>query len=93
MRRSLLRSSRSSPENSRKDLKRVFEQYGKKDGEGQIRLYKDDLKNAFEYLGALMPGYKAVAALKYIDTDKNGYIKGNELDALIEYAYGSGYRQ
>ncbi|XWS21178.1 hypothetical protein CRYUN_Cryun30bG0033100 [Craigia yunnanensis] len=87
MRRSLVGSSSSN----RSELRRVFEQYGTKDN-GEIRLNKESLKNAFEYLGALMPGYKAASALKYIDTDNSGYIQGKEIDALIEYAYGSGYR-
>ncbi|XVE70054.1 hypothetical protein DITRI_Ditri10aG0040700 [Diplodiscus trichospermus] len=82
----------ASSSNNREELKRVFEQYGRKDEQGNTRLDKEQLKNAFEYLGALMPGYKAASALKYIDTDNSGYIKGEELDALIEYAYGSGYR-
>ena len=90
MRRSFLGSSSSS--SNRDELKRVFEQYGKKADGGQVRLDKESLKNAFEYLGALMPGYKAASALKYIDTDNSGYIQGKEIDALIEYAYGSGYR-
>ncbi|MBA0852050.1 hypothetical protein Goshw_000532 [Gossypium schwendimanii] len=38
-----------------------------------------------------MPSYKEASTLKYIDTDKSGYIKGTKLDALIEYAYGFGY--
>ncbi|MBA0737071.1 hypothetical protein Gogos_010551 [Gossypium gossypioides] len=62
----------------------------KKSGD-EIRLEKKDLKATFEYLGTLMPGYKEASALKYIDTDNSGYIKGIELDALVEYAYGFGY--
>ncbi|TYI69859.1 hypothetical protein E1A91_D08G184100v1 [Gossypium mustelinum] len=81
----------SSSSDNKKKLKEVFEEYGKKSGD-EIRL-KKDLKAAFEYLGALMPGYKAASALKYIDTDKSGYIKGTELDALVEYAYSSGYNR
>lgn len=80
---------RSSSSGKKVELKTVFEQYGKKPN-GDIRLEKKDLKAAFEHLGALMPGYKAASALKYIDTDKSGYIEGTELDALVEYAYGSG---
>ncbi|TYJ23050.1 hypothetical protein E1A91_A08G164800v1 [Gossypium mustelinum] len=82
--------SSSSSSDNKKKLKEVFEQYGKKSGD-EIRLEKKELKAAFEHLGALMPGYKAASALKYIDTDKSGYIKGTELDALVEYAYSSGH--
>ncbi|OMO74802.1 hypothetical protein COLO4_26492 [Corchorus olitorius] len=81
----------SAAQENKKELRNVFEQYGRKEG-GEIRLYQDNLKNAFEYLGALMPGYKAASALRYIDSDKSGYIRGDELQALVEYAYSSGYR-
>ncbi|EOY14490.1 hypothetical protein QQP08_023103 [Theobroma cacao] len=75
---------------NKEELKRVFKLYGEKNG--VTRLYKDDLKNAFEYLGALMPTYKAASALRYIDTDNSGYISGDELEALVEYARSSGFR-
>ncbi|KAK2660308.1 hypothetical protein Ddye_006841 [Dipteronia dyeriana] len=51
------------------------------------RLSRKVLKEAFNYLGASIPGWRAHRALNHAD----GYISGEEVDELINYAVKLGY--
>lgn len=60
-----------------------------KDGDG--RLDKEDLKEAFRALGARVPAYRADRAIHYSDLDLDGAINEDEIDHLVSYALHYGY--
>ncbi|XVE70052.1 hypothetical protein DITRI_Ditri10aG0040500 [Diplodiscus trichospermus] len=55
-------------------------------------LSKDEIKHAFERLGALIPGYRAWRALQHADSNNDGCISMEELNDLVRYAAGLGYQ-
>ncbi|GLT46984.1 hypothetical protein SLA2020_207070 [Shorea laevis] len=57
-----------------------------------VKLGREQLKAAFEQLGAQLPTYQAACALKYLNTDKDQYITEDELGSLVDYAYAYGFR-
>ncbi|RVW99965.1 hypothetical protein CK203_024689 [Vitis vinifera] len=56
------------------------------------RLNKAELKQAFQHLGALIPGWRAHRALHHADADGDGCISEKEMKDLVEYAAKFGYR-
>ncbi|KAG2663703.1 hypothetical protein I3843_16G047400 [Carya illinoinensis] len=54
-------------------------------------LSKDELKAAFQSLGARFPGWRAIRALHHVDTNGDGMVSGEELKVLIQYAKKHGY--
>ncbi|XWS21176.1 hypothetical protein CRYUN_Cryun30bG0032900 [Craigia yunnanensis] len=62
------------------------------DIDGDKVLSKDEIKSAFERLGALIPGYRARRALQHADANNDGCISMEELNDLVRYAAGRGYR-
>ena len=70
-------------------LKVIFNQWDtNKDG----LLDQEELKKAFEHLGAHFPKWRAGRALTIADEDRDGYISQKELDALVKYAIQKGYQ-
>ncbi|XWS14688.1 hypothetical protein CRYUN_Cryun35bG0030700 [Craigia yunnanensis] len=49
-------------------------------------LTKEEIKKAFNHLGAVIPGYRAWEGLKRADANKDGCVSPEELDGLIDYA-------
>lgn len=70
------------------DLKRFFNKYDK-NGDG--RLDKEELKQAFKHLGARFPAWRAARALKHADANRDGVISLEETNALIEYILRKGF--
>ncbi|KAG2663701.1 hypothetical protein I3843_16G047200 [Carya illinoinensis] len=54
-------------------------------------LSKEELKAAFQSLGARLPGWRANRALHHVDTNGDGLVSGEELKVLIQYAKKHGY--
>ncbi|XAR64030.1 hypothetical protein NMG60_11024225 [Bertholletia excelsa] len=55
------------------------------------RLSKEEIKNAFNELGALFPSWRAQRALAYADKDGSGYIEEHEMKDLIRFTLNLGY--
>ncbi|KAK6243971.1 hypothetical protein QUC31_010380 [Theobroma cacao] len=56
------------------------------------RLSKQDLRNAFNSLGARLPSYPAFAALRRADEKGKGYVQtDSDWKQLVQYAYKCGY--
>ncbi|XVF64035.1 hypothetical protein PTKIN_Ptkin09bG0134800 [Pterospermum kingtungense] len=62
------------------------------DRDGNQVLSKDEIRHAFEKLGALIPGHRARRGLKHADANNDGCISMEELNELVRYAAGLGYR-
>ncbi|KAJ9189912.1 hypothetical protein P3X46_001160 [Hevea brasiliensis] len=54
-------------------------------------LSREEIRQAFKYLGAMFPAQKARKALKLADANGDGAIDLSELDDLVKYAYNLGY--
>ncbi|OAY50918.1 hypothetical protein MANES_05G172600v8 [Manihot esculenta] len=55
-------------------------------------LSKEELENAFVYLGAMIPALRAWRGINHADTNRNGQVEfGDELDKLVKYAFKFGY--
>lgn len=54
-------------------------------------LNKEELKEAFRRLGAIMPSWRADRAIYYTDIDIDGVIDEEEIDQLVAYAVECGY--
>ncbi|KAI3440346.1 uncharacterized protein J3R85_003674 [Psidium guajava] len=61
------------------------------DANGDGRLDRAELKNAFEKLGATVPVLRELQALLYADENGDGCISEHELDKLVEFAAKHGY--
>ncbi|KAJ0085486.1 hypothetical protein Patl1_08975 [Pistacia atlantica] len=72
-----------------KQLKEIFK---KSDVNGDGRLTKEELKKAFEKLGSRNPGWRVHRAFRHADNNKDGSISLEELDELVKYVVGLGYR-
>ncbi|KAJ4842845.1 hypothetical protein Tsubulata_045052 [Turnera subulata] len=71
-------------------LKNIFKQF---DTDHNGRLSKDELREAFRYLGAFLPGYRANRGLSYADANGDGEVDLKlELDDLVSYAFKLGYK-
>ncbi|XVF60068.1 hypothetical protein PTKIN_Ptkin08bG0013400 [Pterospermum kingtungense] len=61
------------------------------DGNGDGRLSRKELKNAFKSLGSRCPTCQSLAALYHADKNGDGYISEKEMNPLIQYALKCGY--
>ncbi|KAF4395658.1 hypothetical protein G4B88_013432 [Cannabis sativa] len=62
-----------------KQLKGIFERY---DANGDGRLSKEELKNAFKSFGCFAPGWRAFRARHFADKNGDGFVDKGELDYL-----------
>ncbi|KAF3960842.1 hypothetical protein CMV_014480 [Castanea mollissima] len=69
-------------------LRKVFKKY---DTNNDNLLSKEELKKAFEYLGSIIPGFRANRGLHHADANKDGYINEREMDELVKYAVQVGF--
>jgi len=79
-----------TPEPLSKDqLREIFREHDKnEDG----HLDKEELKEAFRKIGAIVPAYRAGRAIYYADIDGDGLIDNeHEIDHLVSYAIQFGY--
>lgn len=76
---------------TKEQLKSAFKSY---DLDGDGKLSKNELKQAFKDLGSNFGFYRAKKALYRADADHNGYIDitDKELEELVNYAYECGYK-
>lgn len=70
-------------------LKLIFNQF---DSDKDGLLNKQELKNAFSYLGSRVPEWRTQRALSYADENGDGYIDDKELEKIINYAYRQNYK-
>ncbi|GLU04276.1 hypothetical protein SLE2022_214350 [Rubroshorea leprosula] len=75
---------------SKDQLREIFKNHSA--DQSNVKLGREELKAAFEQLGAQLPSYQAACALKYLNSDKDQYITEDELGALVDYAYPYGFR-
>ncbi|KAF3446670.1 hypothetical protein FNV43_RR11850 [Rhamnella rubrinervis] len=70
-------------------LLNLFKSYDR-DGDG--KLSRDELKQAFRYLGSRWSSYRAARAFRKADCNKDGYINHEELCELVDYVVDCGYK-
>ncbi|RVW40544.1 hypothetical protein CK203_081447 [Vitis vinifera] len=70
-------------------IRGIFRKY---DRNGDRRLSKAELKEAFKHLGSHFPWWRASRALSRADANKDGYISEEELTSLVNYALKFGYK-
>ncbi|OAY50922.1 hypothetical protein MANES_05G173000v8 [Manihot esculenta] len=69
-------------------LKKIFMEF---DENRDNLLSKDEIKKAFNYLGAMIPEFRAIRGIKKADTNGDGMVDLSELNDLISYAFKLGY--
>ena len=69
-------------------LSNIFKKFDTNDDN---KLSREDLKKAFEYLGSLIPGFRADRALHYADANRDGFIDEGEMNELVKYAKEAGF--
>lgn len=76
---------------SKEKLKEALKSY---DLNGDGKLSKEEIKQAFTYLGSNCGSYRAWKAMSHADTDGSGYVDltDKELEELADYAYKCGYK-
>uniref|UniRef100_A0A0A0LRB6 EF-hand domain-containing protein n=1 Tax=Cucumis sativus TaxID=3659 RepID=A0A0A0LRB6_CUCSA len=68
---------------SEEQLANVFKNHDR-DGDGHLT--KEELKQAFEYLGSRFCNFRVEEALRAADTNGDGVISMDEMGKLIKYA-------
>ncbi|KAK7852200.1 putative calcium-binding protein cml10 [Quercus suber] len=69
-------------------LRKVFKKYNTNN---ENLLSKEELKKAFEYLGSIIPGFRANRGLHHADANKDGYVNEGEMDELVNYDVRVGF--
>ncbi|KAK1550406.1 hypothetical protein Q3G72_018436 [Acer saccharum] len=69
-------------------LKLLFMRF---DTDGDRRLSKQELKDAFNSLGSRFSAWRAWRVLCHADANGDGYISDQELDGLVKYCVKHGY--
>ncbi|KAG6624678.1 hypothetical protein CIPAW_16G045100 [Carya illinoinensis] len=81
-------SSKEAPLNEEQLRDQILKKYDVNHDGG---LSKEELKAAFQSLGAFLPSWRANRALRHADTNRDGLVSGEELKVLIQYAKKHGY--
>ncbi|KAL3497456.1 hypothetical protein ACH5RR_040188 [Cinchona calisaya] len=76
------------PQFGERQLSDIFKQHDKN---GDRRLDRAELKEAFKQLGAMIPSWRAARALHHADLNGDGYIDEEEMTGLVNYALRLGY--
>ncbi|OMO78955.1 hypothetical protein CCACVL1_13992 [Corchorus capsularis] len=58
---------------------------------GDRGLSRQEVQNAFNYLGSHFPNWRACRAFHHADANGDGYISEGEMDDLVEYVWQCGY--
>ncbi|PON42384.1 Parvalbumin [Parasponia andersonii] len=74
------------------DDKQLKEMFKRQDANGDGRLSREELKNAFASFGSFAPGWRAFRALRHADKNRNDYVDEDELDYVVKYAAKRGYK-
>jgi Ca2+-binding EF-hand superfamily protein len=69
-------------------LRDIFKKY---DANGDGRLSKAELTDAFRHLGSRMPGWRASRGIHHADVNGDGFVSEEELSELVKYAKKHGY--
>ncbi|CAK9159269.1 unnamed protein product, partial [Ilex paraguariensis] len=69
-------------------LKLVFKNFDKN---RDRKLCREELKEAFKYLGAYIPEWRAWWSLHHADANDDGFIDEDEMNKLVKYAVKFGY--
>nr|POF25833.1 putative calcium-binding protein cml10 [Quercus suber] len=69
-------------------LRNIFKKF---DTNNDNMLSREELKKAFDYLGSLIPGFRADRSLHHADANKDGYVNEREMDELVKYAVRVGF--
>lgn len=86
--RNVITARRASIPYTKEQLKGMF---WRCDKNGDGRLSRQELEDAFSYLGAYIPGWRAKRALRYADDNGDGFLADKEIDELVKYAAQFGY--
>ena len=73
------------PENQ---LRNIFKKF---DTNNDKKLSREELKKAFDYLGSIIPGFRADRGLHHADANKDGYVNEEEMNELVKYAERVGF--
>ncbi|OAY52685.1 hypothetical protein MANES_04G102700v8 [Manihot esculenta] len=69
-------------------VRQVFMKF---DLNGDNVLSREEIRQAFNYLGAMFPAYRARQGIKFSDANGDGVIDMSEIDDLVKYAYNLGF--
>ncbi|OAY52686.1 calmodulin-like protein 4 [Manihot esculenta] len=58
---------------------------------GDNVLSREEIRQAFNYLGAMFPAQKARQGIKLADANGDGVVDMSEMEDLVKYAYNLGY--
>lgn len=61
------------------------------DTDGDGRLSRQELRDAFDSLGSTFPAWRAWRALRHADANRDGCINEDELGELVAYVIKRGY--
>ncbi|KAG6585661.1 putative calcium-binding protein CML15, partial [Cucurbita argyrosperma subsp. argyrosperma] len=73
---------------SEEQLLDIFKSHDR-DGDG--KLSKEELKQAFSYLGSRFSAFRAEEALRTVDDNHDGVVSMDEMNKLIQYTKGRKY--
>ncbi|OAY52688.1 calmodulin-like protein 5 [Manihot esculenta] len=82
-------SYRSAPAPLTEDqVRQIFMKF---DLNGDNVLSREEIRQAFNYLGAMFPAQQARQGIKLADSNGDGVVDMSEMEDLVKYAYNLGY--